>query len=81
MTTRPTLQFVIDAASVIPVLAVKRMEDAAPLAKALADGGLRVIELTLRTDIALEAMKAMQDAAPELIVGMGTIRTPQQARA
>lgn len=81
MTARPSLQGVIDAASVIPVLAVKRMDDAAPLARALAEGGLRVIELTLRTDIALEAMKTMQAAAPELIVGMGTIRTPQQARA
>jgi 2-dehydro-3-deoxyphosphogluconate aldolase / (4S)-4-hydroxy-2-oxoglutarate aldolase len=81
MTTGPSLQDVIDAASVIPVLAIKHLEDAVPLAKALANGGLRVIELTLRTDIALEAMKAMQDAAPELIIGMGTIRTPQQARA
>ncbi|MCH8488390.1 MAG: bifunctional 4-hydroxy-2-oxoglutarate aldolase/2-dehydro-3-deoxy-phosphogluconate aldolase [Oceanicaulis sp.] len=81
MTSQPALQDIIDAASVIPVLAVKRMDDAAALARALADGGLRVIELTLRTDIALDAMKAMQDAAPDLIVGMGTIRTPQQARA
>lgn len=81
MTSQPDLQGVIDAASVIPVLAVKRMGDAAPLARALAEGGLRVIELTLRTDIALDAMKAMQDAAPDLIIGMGTIRTPQQARA
>ncbi|GGH00551.1 bifunctional 4-hydroxy-2-oxoglutarate aldolase/2-dehydro-3-deoxy-phosphogluconate aldolase [Glycocaulis abyssi] len=81
MNTPPSLDALIDAASVIPVLAVKRLEDAAPLAMALAAGGLKVIELTLRTDVALDAMKAMQDAAPELIVGMGTIRTPEQARA
>jgi 2-dehydro-3-deoxyphosphogluconate aldolase/(4S)-4-hydroxy-2-oxoglutarate aldolase len=81
MTSQPNLQAVVSATSVIPVLAVKRMDDAAPLARALAEGGLRVIELTLRTDIALEAIKAMQDAAPDLIIGMGTIRTPQQAQA
>lgn len=74
-----TLDQILDAASVIPVLAVKRLEDAAPLARALAAGGLRVIELTLRTACALDALKAMQDAAPELIVGMGTVRTPEDA--
>lgn len=81
MSTPPSLDAIIDVASVIPVLAVKRLADAAPLARALAGGGLSVIELTLRTDVALDALKAMQDAAPELIVGMGTIRTPEQARA
>lgn len=80
MTTAPTLDAIIAASSVIPVLAVKRLEDAAPLARALAAGGLTVIELTLRTDVALDAMKAMQDAAPELMIGMGTVRTPEQAR-
>ena len=74
-----TLDQIIDAASVIPVLAVDEMNDAAPLAKALAGGGLTVIELTLRTPIALDAMKAMQDAAPDLMVGLGTVTTAQQA--
>lgn len=74
-----TLDPIINAATVIPVLTVDAMSDAAPLAKALAAGGLRVIELTLRTPIALEAMKAMQDAEPNLIVGMGTVTTPAQA--
>ena len=66
---------IMDAASVIPVLEVADIEKAAPLAHALAAGGLRVVELTLRTDCALDALKVMQDAAPELIVGMGTVRT------
>ncbi len=74
-----TLDQIIEAASVIPVLAVDEISDAVPLAKALAAGGLKVIELTLRTPIALDAMKAMQDAAPDLIVGMGTVTTPKQA--
>ncbi len=76
-----TLSEILDAASVIPVLAVSEIEAAKPLAKALAGGGLQVIELTLRTPIALEALKAMQDAAPDLIIGMGTITTPAQAQA
>lgn len=76
-----TLDTVLEAASVIPVLVVNEVADAAPLAKALSAGGLRVVELTLRTAAALDAMKAMQDAAPELIVGMGTVRTPDQALA
>ncbi len=66
---------IMEAASVIPVLEVQSIDKAAALAEALAAGGLRVIELTLRTDCALAAISVMQNAAPELIVGMGTIRT------
>lgn len=62
-------------ATVIPVLEVAELETAAPLAEALAAGGLSVIELTLRTPCALEALAAMKQAAPGLIIGMGTIRT------
>lgn len=74
-----SLSDVIDAATVIPVLTLKSLDQAAPLARALSAGGLRVIELTLRTPIALDAMKAMQDAVPELIIGMGTVTRPEQA--
>lgn len=66
---------IMTAASVIPVIEIADIDRAAPLARAFANGGLRVVELTLRTDCALDALKAMQDAAPELIVGMGTVRT------
>ncbi len=76
-----TLKQILDAASVIPVLSLERIDDAAPLGRALAAGGVKVVELTLRTPVALEAMKAMQDAAPELIVGMGTVTRPEQAKA
>lgn len=75
-----SLDTILDAASVIPVLIVEDAASAAPLARALAEGGLRVVELTLRTPAALEAMRVMQDAAPELIVGMGTVRTGEDAR-
>jgi len=66
---------ILKAASVIPVLELDRLEDAAPLAVALAKGGLKVVELTLRTAAALDGVSAMKRAAPSLIVGMGSIRT------
>jgi 2-dehydro-3-deoxyphosphogluconate aldolase / (4S)-4-hydroxy-2-oxoglutarate aldolase len=68
---------ILRAASVIPVLELDRIEDAAPLARALAAGGLKVVELTLRTAAALDALAEMKRAAPALIVGMGTIRTDE----
>ncbi|WP_300544932.1 bifunctional 4-hydroxy-2-oxoglutarate aldolase/2-dehydro-3-deoxy-phosphogluconate aldolase [Maricaulis sp.] len=71
----------LDAAGVIPVLTVGDIGQAAPLARALKAGGLSVIEMTWRTEAALDVMKAMKAAEPGMIVGMGTIRTPDQAEA
>jgi 2-dehydro-3-deoxyphosphogluconate aldolase/(4S)-4-hydroxy-2-oxoglutarate aldolase len=58
---------------VIPVLTVERLEDAVPLAQALVAGGLTVLEVTLRTPVALEAIALMAAAAPAAIVGAGTV--------
>jgi len=58
---------------VIPVLTVERAEDAAPLAQALVAGGLPVLEVTLRTPVAIEAIERMIEAAPGAIVGAGTV--------
>ena len=58
---------------IIPVLAVPSIDHAEELALALFRGGLKHIEVTLRTECALEAMKAMKQAAPELCIGMGTV--------
>lgn len=66
---------ILKAASVIPVLEVERVDDAAPLARALGAGGLKVVELTLRTPAALAALAEMKRAIPSLIVGMGTVRS------
>lgn len=66
---------IIERASVIPVLEIDEIASAPPLARALRKGGLRVVELTLRTACALDAIKAMKDTAPDLVVGMGTIRS------
>ncbi len=61
------------AAQVIPVLTIERLEDAVPLARALVAGGVRVLEVTLRTPVAIPAAKAIMASVPEAIVGLGTI--------
>ena len=60
-------------ATVIPVLTIERVEDAVPLARALVAGGVRVLEVTLRTPVAIEAAKAIMANVPEALVGIGTI--------
>lgn len=60
-------------ATIIPVLTIERLEDAVPLARALVAGGVRVLEVTLRTPVAIEAAKAMVSDVPDAIVGIGTI--------
>jgi 2-dehydro-3-deoxyphosphogluconate aldolase/(4S)-4-hydroxy-2-oxoglutarate aldolase len=61
------------SARVIPVIAIERLADAVPLARALVAGGVRVLEVTLRTEVAMEAAKAIMAEVPEAIVGIGTI--------
>ena len=70
-----------DHGPVIPVIVINRLEDAVPLARALVAGGVRVLEVTLRTPIALQSMKAIAQAVPEAIVGAGTIRSVADAQA
>ncbi|WP_181703004.1 bifunctional 4-hydroxy-2-oxoglutarate aldolase/2-dehydro-3-deoxy-phosphogluconate aldolase [Chthonobacter albigriseus] len=70
---------VLRRAPVVPVLIVDRVEDAAPLARALVAGGLPALEVTLRTPAALDAIRAMADV-PGGVVGAGTILDPAQAR-
>jgi 2-dehydro-3-deoxyphosphogluconate aldolase/(4S)-4-hydroxy-2-oxoglutarate aldolase len=60
-------------ATIIPVLTIERLEDAVPLAKALVAGGVRTLEVTLRTPVAIEAAKAMSANVPDAVVGIGTI--------
>ena len=66
---------------VIPVIVLERAADAVPLARALVAGGVRVLEVTLRTDAALAAIEAIARAVPEAIVGAGTVRSGDDARA
>ncbi len=65
-------------APVIPVLTIERQADAVPLAKALVRGGLRVLEITLRTGVALEALRAIANEVPDAVVGAGTVLNAHQ---
>ena len=74
----------LDIVPVIPVVVVHDAADAVPIAQALVDGGLPVIELTLRTPAALEAIKRIANDVPDILVGAGTIvgtGQPEQAVA
>jgi 2-dehydro-3-deoxyphosphogluconate aldolase/(4S)-4-hydroxy-2-oxoglutarate aldolase len=62
---------------VVPVIVVHRIEDAVPLARALVAGGVRVLEVTLRTPVALDAIRAMRGEVPDAVVGVGTITRVQ----
>ena len=66
---------------VIPVIVINRLDDAVPLAQALVDGGVKVLEVTLRTPVALKAMEAIARSVPDAIVGAGTVRNVQDAQA
>ena len=66
---------------VIPVIVINKLEDAVPMAQALVDGGVRVLEVTLRTSIALQCMEAIAKAVPGAILGAGTVRSAADAQA
>ncbi len=66
---------------VIPVIVIQRLEQAVPLAQALVEGGVKVLEVTLRTPVALAAIEAIARAVPEAVVGAGTLRLPADAQA
>ena len=63
---------------VIPVIVIEELAQAVPLARALVAGGVRVLEVTLRTPMALAAIRAMASEVPEAIVGVGTLTRPEE---
>jgi 2-dehydro-3-deoxyphosphogluconate aldolase/(4S)-4-hydroxy-2-oxoglutarate aldolase len=69
----------LDVAPVVPVVVLKDETQAVPLARALAEGGLPIIELTLRTPSAIEAIRRIAAEVPEILVGAGTILDARQA--
>lgn len=71
----------LDIAPVIPVVVIESAARAVPLARALLRGGIGVIELTLRTPAALEAARAIAGEVPELVLGIGTVVSGEQADA
>ncbi|MGO2293327.1 MAG: bifunctional 4-hydroxy-2-oxoglutarate aldolase/2-dehydro-3-deoxy-phosphogluconate aldolase [Pseudoalteromonas sp.] len=68
-----SIEKILSSAPVVPVVVIDNLEDAAPLAKALYNGGLKALEITLRTPIAAEAVKLMKEAVPQAYVGTGTV--------
>ena len=75
-TSEPSL---LDRVPVVPVVVVDDLAHAVPVARALVAGGLPVIELTLRTPVALDAIRAIAAEVPEILLGAGTIVAPGQA--
>ena len=65
---------------VVAVLMIERAEDAVPVAEALLSGGVDVMELTLRTEAAMEALHRIRDKVPEMTAGIGTILSPAQVK-
>ncbi len=65
----------------MPVMVIQNLDDAVPLAKALVAGGVRVLEITLRTPVALEAIRLISQEVKDAVVGVGTITTPEQLKA
>lgn len=80
--SKPTAaEDVLGLSPVIPVVVIDDASLAAPLARALSAGGLRTIEITLRTNAALDAIREAKAAAPELVIGAGTVLTPKDLDA
>ncbi len=69
----------LDTGPVLPVVVLRSAADAVPLARALLAGGVRTMELTLRTAAALEALERVAADVPDMTVGAGTVTTPDQA--
>jgi 2-dehydro-3-deoxyphosphogluconate aldolase / (4S)-4-hydroxy-2-oxoglutarate aldolase len=63
---------------IVPVIVIDDAEDAVPLARALMEGGLPCAEVTLRTPAAMEALRRMAEAYPDMLIGAGTVLSPEQ---
>jgi 2-dehydro-3-deoxyphosphogluconate aldolase/(4S)-4-hydroxy-2-oxoglutarate aldolase len=81
MTPQPGLETILKTAPVIPVIIIDRLSDAIPLARALVAGGLPILEITLRTEAGLDAIRAIAAEVEGAIVGVGTVLTPAQYAA
>ncbi|MGF1627567.1 MAG: bifunctional 4-hydroxy-2-oxoglutarate aldolase/2-dehydro-3-deoxy-phosphogluconate aldolase [Alphaproteobacteria bacterium] len=73
-----TLREIFRSGRIIPVITIPEVEAGVALSRALVAGGLNVLEITLRTPVALDALRAVKAALPDAIVGVGTVMTPAQ---
>jgi len=74
-------QELLDLSPVIPVIVIDELSTAVELARALVAGRIRALEVTLRSPAALDAIRAISEQVPEAVVGVGTVRTPEQLDA
>jgi 2-dehydro-3-deoxyphosphogluconate aldolase/(4S)-4-hydroxy-2-oxoglutarate aldolase len=81
LSARPTAREVMEDAPVIPVIVLTEAAHAVPLARALVAGGIRMLEVTLRTPVALACIEAIAREVPEAVVGAGTVRSAADAQA
>ena len=81
MAVKLTALQVMQAAPVIPVIVLHDVAHAVPMARALVAGGIRMLEVTLRTPQALACMEAIAKEVPDAVVGAGTVRSAQDAAA
>ena len=72
---------ILSQGPVVPVMVIHKLEQAVPLAKALMEGGIRVLEITLRTPVAMEAIRVISQDVPGAIVGAGTVTRPEELTA
>ncbi len=75
------LDKIVSSCPLVPVITIDRPEDALPLGKALVEGGLRILEITLRTPYGLQAIADLREAMPDVWVGVGTVATREQFAA
>jgi 2-dehydro-3-deoxyphosphogluconate aldolase/(4S)-4-hydroxy-2-oxoglutarate aldolase len=78
---RDALLSILRMGPVVPVLIVEDVATAVPLAKAMVAGGVRVLEVTLRTPAALDVIRAISAQVADAVVGVGTVRTAEQLAA
>ncbi len=72
---------VLNAGPVVPVIVIQQIEQAVPLAQALLAGGVKVLEVTLRSAVAIDAIRLISREVPEAIVGAGTVASPEDLEA
>jgi 2-dehydro-3-deoxyphosphogluconate aldolase / (4S)-4-hydroxy-2-oxoglutarate aldolase len=74
-------QEILNNGPVVPVMVIKKLEHAVPLARALVKGGIKVLEVTLRTPVAIDAIRIISQEVPDAVVGAGTVISPDDLRA
>ena len=76
---KKTIEASLNGAKIVPVVVIENQQQALGLAQALMDGGINVIEVTLRNDFGIHAIEAIKNAFPDMLMLAGTVKTPQEA--